>query len=177
MENNHIDELLKKYFEAETSVEEERILKDYFGKAAISDRHRKYEHLFNFLKQEENVLSGNFDERLLAAMQPEPSGKAKLRSLYAPLLKIAAIFLLLTSAVFFGYKTWEDKRSEDLLAKSEGKRGATIIEINDTYDDPELAREQLEKALALLGDKLNKGRELSVTGMEKLEVMDKAIGN
>ncbi|MDR1089630.1 MAG: hypothetical protein LBL79_01025 [Prevotella sp.] len=54
---NDIDKLLEKYFEGETSSQEEKILRDYFLQAKIEDRHKAYKPIFNFFSEEMNEIS------------------------------------------------------------------------------------------------------------------------
>lgn len=54
---NHIDKLLEKYFEGETSLPEEKILRDYFLQIKIEDRHKAYKPIFNFFSEEMNEIS------------------------------------------------------------------------------------------------------------------------
>lgn len=54
---NHIDKLLEKYFEGETSLPEEKILRDYFLQRKIEDRHKAYKPIFNFFSEEMNEIS------------------------------------------------------------------------------------------------------------------------
>lgn len=52
MNMNDIDKLLEKYFEGETSLDEEQILRDYFLRTKIEDRHKEYKPIFNFFSEE-----------------------------------------------------------------------------------------------------------------------------
>lgn len=47
-----IDLLLEKYFEGETTLEEESILRNYFRQSEIEDRHKVYAPMFNYFSAE-----------------------------------------------------------------------------------------------------------------------------
>ena len=57
MDYTKIDELLEKYFEALTDLEEEAHLKAYFKSDKIAPRHQKYKALFDFYSQEQFVTN------------------------------------------------------------------------------------------------------------------------
>jgi len=47
--SNDIDALLSKYWNAETSLEEENVLKAYFASSEISEHHKEYQNLFSHI--------------------------------------------------------------------------------------------------------------------------------
>lgn len=51
---NRIDILLDKYFEAETSLNEERELQEYFSSGKVASDHLKYAPIFQFFKEEKH---------------------------------------------------------------------------------------------------------------------------
>lgn len=48
-----IDRLLEKYFEGESSLEEEKILRCYFSQKSVSEEHMQYAALFQYLNEEQ----------------------------------------------------------------------------------------------------------------------------
>lgn len=56
MNMNDIDKLLEKYFEGETSLGEEQILRNYFLQTKIEDRHKAYKPIFNFFSEEKKEV-------------------------------------------------------------------------------------------------------------------------
>lgn len=79
---NDIDKILEKYFDGETSLEEEKILRQYFRQPKIEERHKIYIPMFNF-------FSG---ERKEAGIEK----KKKKIPVYAWLSVAASILILLT---------------------------------------------------------------------------------
>lgn len=49
---NNIDELLRKYFEGETTLDEENVLRDYFLSEEVEEQYRIYAPMFNFFSEE-----------------------------------------------------------------------------------------------------------------------------
>ncbi|MDU1890659.1 MAG: hypothetical protein E6767_08215 [Dysgonomonas sp.] len=52
-----IDKILNKYFEGETSLEEENILRNYFLHGTIEERHRIYAPMFDFFTEEREKVT------------------------------------------------------------------------------------------------------------------------
>ena len=55
MIKNEIDQLLEKYWECETTLDEEQILKQYFVKEDVDASHLQYKALFQHLDTEKAV--------------------------------------------------------------------------------------------------------------------------
>lgn len=51
----HIENLLQKYFEAETTLAEEQELQNYFTSANVSDSLKSYQSIFEYYKNEKNI--------------------------------------------------------------------------------------------------------------------------
>jgi len=52
---DRIDELLKKYFDAETSLDEEKTLRNYFLSSSVKPEHLKYKSLFEVFASEKMI--------------------------------------------------------------------------------------------------------------------------
>ena len=91
MNYQYIEQLLCRYFQADTTVAEERILRDFFAQDDIPARFARYRGLFAGMRRlgEERVSSG-FDKRLLAALGQQTVQRRGLASHLAPLFKAAA---------------------------------------------------------------------------------------
>ena len=84
-----IDELLNRYFEGETSSEEERELRAFFTSGNVPDRLAVYTPMFAYLEEESRK------ERQLDAEKVEEKKTFTLRSVLYLVSGIAASFLLL----------------------------------------------------------------------------------
>ncbi len=70
MNNTQIAKLLDKYFAGETSLQEEKQLKDYFSYSDIHPDFEEYAPLFRFFNDAGGVqLSDNFDDKLMERLQ------------------------------------------------------------------------------------------------------------
>ena len=54
---NNINKILEKYFEGETSLQEEEILHEYFRDGNISEEHKQYAPLFGYFRQERDKIA------------------------------------------------------------------------------------------------------------------------
>jgi len=57
MDFKKIDNILNKYFEGLTSLEEEKILKEYFASDNIAEEHYPYKAMFNYFEQASSVTN------------------------------------------------------------------------------------------------------------------------
>lgn len=102
MDSKYIEQLLERYWQGETSLEEEATLRAFFsGDNAIPRHLLRYKELFvyqQFMRQE--GLGEDFDARVLAAIEEPVVVKAKRITLFtrlAPLFKAAAVVAIMLS--------------------------------------------------------------------------------
>lgn len=145
MDYKYIEQLLERYFEAETTLKEEQILKAFFEQSEeeLPEELRQYRSLFAALVPEE-TLGDDFDERLLQMTEEVPQVKARAISLtdrLKPLFRAAAvvgILLTLSNALnqsFNDNDTWVD---EDDFA---------LRQIEPSVDEPAMAYEHSKDSL------------------------------
>lgn len=160
MDYNNIRKLLDKYWEGESSVQEEVQLRDFFNGSDVPEDLKSYQPLFQFFKMEqEKKLNEDFDKRLIQQLESSEKSLAKVRSLPFYLMRIAAVGLLLISVYFV---------SQQLFYKTD----KTIV---TNYEEmtPEEVYAQTKQALLLVSAKLNKGTDVANDGLSK---MNKATG-
>ena len=65
MDYKYIEQLLERYWECETSLEEEQILRSFFNQKDVPARLLQYKEVFAIADEDkENRLSDDFDERI-----------------------------------------------------------------------------------------------------------------
>lgn len=126
MELIAIEKLLEKYFNAETTITEEKDLKLYFSSQDVAPHLEQYRPLFGYFSQQ---AEQKFDKTL----------PLKTKKHYAAWISVAASVVLLSGLLTF-YNT--DKPSQGELG---------------TYDDPEVAFRETQKALNMLSKNVNVG--------------------
>jgi hypothetical protein len=85
---NKVDELIEKYFEGDTSLQEEKLIRKYFENGDIRPKHQAYAPMFGFFTQERKTVS-------------IPVRKKKKLPLFAWASIAASIVLVLSVRIFF----------------------------------------------------------------------------
>lgn len=126
---DRIEKLLDKYFEAETTLAEEKELKAYFSSDNVAPPLEQYKAIFGYATQAKQ-------EQFTASI---PLNTTKRKGVFW--LSIAASVAVLLSVGLFTFNHYNQPVSEDL----------------GTYNDPEVAFRETQKALALISESVNKG--------------------
>ena len=137
MDYKYIEQLVDRYFEGETTLQEEQILKAFYAQGAqteMPEELRRYAGLFDVLG-ERPTLGSDFDERMIQMIgeqQPQPATTTqvkartirladRLRPLFGA-AAVVAIMLTLAGAISQSFKnddTWVD-------AEEYAQRGAIV---------------------------------------------------
>jgi hypothetical protein len=152
MNNQKIQKLLDRYFEGETSLEEEAVLAEYFRGEQIDPAFKPFQPLFQYFESERQpALAEDFEQRMLAKIQaPKP---LRIGWVY----RIAAAAAIIAGMVFF-------------FPRQEAPAGP--IAINWEQYEPETEEEALAQATAalqLLAEKLNGGARTATDELQKIE--------
>ena len=99
MDYKYINQLLDRYWKAETSLEEEEILRAFFSQDELPAELKPYQALFSYEMGEakQETLGDDFDQKMMAMIEDEYTkepNKAKVVSLterLKPLFKAAAV--------------------------------------------------------------------------------------
>lgn len=135
MEFNKIEDILEKYFQGETSIAEEKELKDYFSSPNVAQHLEQYKPMFGYFSQ--------VKEQKSTQEIPLPKSRDKKRNV--AWLSIAASVVVLLGIGTYFYVS--EKNAAPTVAQTE----------LGTYDNPEEALAATQKALALLSNKVNVG--------------------
>jgi ABC-type enterochelin transport system substrate-binding protein len=135
MDSNRIEELLKRYWNCETSLEEEQQLREYFRGREIPEQLKETAALFQYFEHQkkQELADSAFDHDVLKKVNAPKKGKVV--SLAYNAMRIAAGVAVLVTATY--------------LVRNE-IRQTTPQEVVDTYDDPKLAFEETKKALMMI---------------------------
>ena len=99
MDSKKIEELLQKYWDCETSLEEEKELQQFFRNENVPDQWKETATLFHYFEQQKNQsVNPQFDKTMIDQLK-KPKGK--VTNLVQTSLKIAAGVAVLLAAVFF----------------------------------------------------------------------------
>ena len=123
MDYRYIEQLMERYWEGETTLQEESILRTFFSQPDIPENLRKFQPLFICELEKEEPLGEDFDARVLEQIGEAPVAKVvTLRNRLMPLFKaaaIVAIVLTLGNAAQAPWDIWEDPRDEFAKAKEQ----------------------------------------------------------
>ncbi len=139
MTSEKLKQLIDKYFEAESTLEEEEELKSYFSKPNILPEFEKYRAVFGFWQAQIDEEKSITENELLNAIQPKKHWRFEIWS-------AAAVILVLITALWL----WTPQKPV-----TESPEGLYA----DTYEDPEIALEEAKKLLTMVSNKMNRGTE------------------
>ncbi len=137
MELQRINILLQKYFEAETTLDEENELITYFSSGDVDENLKMYVPMFSGMKEllaEEQPTLG--DELMNHILESEHREKLRYRWMWQAVSGVAAAVIVVMLAVnyYSGRTQW-----------------------NDTFKDPDQAYVEAVKTLQFVSEKYNKG--------------------
>jgi hypothetical protein len=145
MDSERIKELLQKYWDCQTTLEEEKTLRDYFHKESVPSDLKEAAALFQYFNEQRqrNLTDVAFDTNLKRKLQP---AGGKVRSLIFNSLKIAAGISVVVASFWLVRSQLRSTAKEELV---------------DTYDDPKKAFEETKKALQLISKNFGKAQKAS----------------
>ena len=162
MDYNKIKTLLEKYWICETTLEEESLLREYLSGKEIPEDLKEISPLFKYYKSQSGIkVSKGFEEKVLNEIESkENKGKHRYLHLF---YKVAAAAILILFFVTIHQR---------FIAVREK---ATVL-VQDTFDDPQKALEETKKALLLVSEKWNKGKD-NIVRLSEFNKAEKIIKN
>jgi hypothetical protein len=110
MDYKYIEQLLERYFQCETTLKEEEILRSFFSQEDVPVWLTKYQTLFTYEAQKEQLLDKDFDERILTMIEQGEPVKARVVTLtqrLMPLLKAAAVVAVILTIGNAAQAPWD----------------------------------------------------------------------
>lgn len=149
MDYKYIDQLLERYWQCETSLEEEQILRTFFRQKDVPVHLLQYQNLFAYQQVQQQIKLGeDFDARMLAKVE-RPVVKARRltpKSRLIPLFKAAATVAIILTLGTIAQRSFHQENNLDYNYET----------YKDTYDDPQVAYEQITSALMMVSEGINK---------------------
>lgn len=137
MNRDELRLLIAKYEEAETTLEEEALLKKALSSADLSDEFKPYRDMFllyeaaSEVSMDKNYRADDFTPPLFPGW----------------VFKLAAAIVIIASLLFVGQQFLPSTQNENINLYA------------DTFDDPEQALAEAKKILSMVSEKMNKGTE------------------
>jgi hypothetical protein len=138
MNAEELNSLVEKYYNGDTSREEEIFLRDFFTGDSVPDGYEAESEIFSFYKLNDEipVPSEDFESKILARINDAERKKDKfnIRVYLIPILGAAASILIMAGSwIFFAKK----------------------VELRDTFSDPKIAYAETRKILLDVSAKMN----------------------
>lgn len=173
MEQTEIKVLLEKYWQAETTVDEERVLAQYFRQPEIPADLEPVRWLFAWREEETELKPGaDFDRRMLARIEEMKDadrlgvrevrgkvvGRFSIRFAAAAAIIVCLGIGLLIPMISPGPGVGVSRASSEKIR---------IIE-KDTYTDPNQALAAVRRALLVASVRMNEGKEITQKNITRL---------
>jgi hypothetical protein len=144
MDSKNLEQLLEKYWNCDTSLEEEKWLRDYFNGNDVPESLKETAALFRYFEGERSRSAGEEVEQFVTKeIKKRQGGRVVTMNLYR-LARIAAGVLVVVVATYF-------VRQE--------VRKSYPPEMEGNITDPQLALEETKKALLMISKGFGKARE------------------
>jgi len=142
MNSQEIEKILERYFNGETSRDEELALNAFFSKEDVPAHLKSLKPMFSCLNEaSKEELSEDFDERFFGNISQKEVGRKKsVRRLYVYVSTGIAASILVILGLFYQFDVFSSK-------------------MEDTFNDPAVAYNEARKALLFVSDKFNTGLE------------------
>lgn len=150
MDYKYIEQLLERYWECTTSLEEENILRTFFHQKDVPASLLQYKALFTYeqTQKEEEVLGEEFDRKMMEMINEPTTVKARtirLTQRLMPLFKAAAvvaIILTLGNAAQVAFNQ-EDPYDMNMAEVQQPSEGPSVAAVSDSLKVDTLKKAEL----------------------------------
>ncbi len=168
--------LLDKYFEGESSLQDEALLNEYFNGNDVDADLKQFQPLFRFFKVEKEILLSETATNKVLDIKKGEKKHSILRG-----GKVVGLWWRAAAAVMIlGFSTFLINRQFNQTVKKCVADNCRV-KVFDESDDPEKALAEVQAALKLVSKKMKKGTDETNHSMKKVRVitdeMDKIIPN
>ena len=154
----NIEHLLEKYYNGETSLEEERKLRWYFQTHGFPERFQAEKRMHDYFQtKKKEILSPGLTNKLSTLIDNHSSNRSRMKTILLWAGSAAAVVIILLTVFLGNRETFSHREAR----------------FKDTYNDPMLAYLETRKALILVSEKLNEGTQ----NLQTLNKLDKGINN
>ena len=167
MDYNNIKQILEKYWEGETSLQEENLLHEYFNSDDVVEELKDVQPMFQYFKEEQTtrIENPNFDEVLLA--QLEETVVQPMRPVYNRrnrIIRLVASAAAIVLIAFSGLFIYQEMDNGGQIAETE-----KTLQLEDLTEEERKAYEQTKAALAFVSAKMNRGTSIAAKSLVKVQ--------
>jgi hypothetical protein len=160
MDLHEVERLLEKYWQTETTLEEEEQLRAFFAAGQVPTQLKAAADLFAFFQAEKNkTLAQNFEGAVTKQLKTRQGGKIVTMIGWGNMARIAAGIAVVVAATF--------------LIRQEIRKNYPQ-EVQDTFSDPQLAFEETKRALQMISNSFGKAKK-EASKMQMLNEAEKKI--
>ena len=184
MEHTTVKALLEKYFLAETTVEEEKVLTAYFRGPDIDPGLEPFREMFAYFEEEAKITPGeDFESRILERIhRADAEAAAPATSIPAtrPAIRLnpayaAAAAVILCIGAFLMYqpsRTAGSATGPGVAVENPSIQAQPGVAIKDTYDDPQQALAAIRHALLVASTRMNQGKNIAQKNVSLLKKLN-----
>lgn len=144
MDLKNREELLQKYWNCETTLEEEKQLREYFGGNNIPDQWKETAALFRYFEETKKKSLNDLAFESQVMRKVHGPKRSKVAKLVYNTMRIAAGLAVVIAATWFVRREVRETIPQAVV---------------DTYDDPQLAFEETKKALLMISKSFGTAEE------------------
>ena len=150
MKTKEVKDLLQRYFNGETTLEEEQILETYFQSGNVADEVKQYTEFFGGISELAEVPGeATIEEDVMDhILENEHKEKSKYRYMWRVVTGVAASVIIILG----GFLLWEQQQKP----------------YKDTFENPEVAYAYAQQTMKYVAAKYTKGVE-ELSNFDKLE--------
>jgi hypothetical protein len=160
MDLHDVERLLEKYWQTETTLEEEEQLRAFFAAGQVPAQLKAAADLFAFFQAEKNkTLTQNFEGAVTKQLKARQGGKIVTMIGWGNMARIAAGIAVVVAATFLIRQEIRKNYPQD---------------VQDTFSDPQLAFEETKRALQMISNSFGKAKK-EASKMQMLNEAEKKI--
>ena len=160
MDLHEVERLLEKYWQTETTLEEEEQLRAFFAAGQVPTSLKAAADLFTFFQAEKDkTLAQNFEGAVTKQLKARHGGKLVTMIGWGNMGRIAAGIAVVVAAAFLIRQEIRKNYPQD---------------VQDTFSDPQLAFEETKRALQMISNSFGKAKK-EASKMQMLNEAEKKI--
>lgn len=155
MDYKYINQLLERYWAAETTLEEEEILRAFFSQKVIPAELEPYRALFVYqhVEKQNDVLGEAFDAKVLEMIGQEKVVKARVVTLgqrLMPFFRAAAVIAIILTLGNAAQVPFQDAANSEGMAGMESMTGVSVAVKTDSAIIDTMQQSNLKESPAVI---------------------------
>lgn len=154
MGSKELEQLLERYWNCDTTLEEEQAIREMLSQKDIPTHLLIYRDLFLWQKEQSQLTADEgFSSRIENVIKGEDKKTIKISGYFYPVLKVAVSVLIVLSAGIGAYTHYQDQENLERT-------------YSETYTDPELAIQETRAVLGIISNSLTKSQAVTLEALD-----------